>query len=537
MYIKKLHLKDYKRFHDLTIDLGENPKRIVTLVGPNGCGKSSVLDAIIYRASSYSGQIGRRIAIDNKYHYLTSEGSHDYRSLVQIEFTSGDYDSVAQIRHQNNTSQTIISFRSSYRYNSQLKINETKSVSDIAINNYGAAYASDLDQRMEENYRRLLAKYNNYIEKHDVRPSDGKKHIIGELNQALSKCLDLSIKSLGNVADNRGTMYFEKNDSDVEIEYAFLSAGEKEVVDILLDLYLRKEAYCDTIYIIDEPELHLNTSVQRNLMIEINKMIPLNCQIWIATHSAGFLRALQEDLKEESQIIEFDGSNQWASNAYILKPIVPSRNVWKKLFSTALDDLSELICPRVIIYCEGRDKPGANGKERGLDADCYNTIFAKKYSDVFFVSSGGNTELDQRSDIAIAILGKVFPNLEIWVLKDRDVGSGKAMNEDDRQLYLQNNSHNHRILNRYEIENYLYDESVLRVYCERNGLEFNEDKYNDMVHDVINDNLKDVTGIIKSVCGIKTSINAEIFKRQLASYITEDMSVYKELEEIVFDRR
>ena len=41
MLIKKIHLNGYKRFHDLTIDLGENPKRIVALVGPNGCGKSS----------------------------------------------------------------------------------------------------------------------------------------------------------------------------------------------------------------------------------------------------------------------------------------------------------------------------------------------------------------------------------------------------------------------------------------------------------------------------------------------------------------
>ena len=47
MYIKKIRLVDYKRFHDLTIDLGDNPKRIVALVGPNGCGKSSIFDAMI----------------------------------------------------------------------------------------------------------------------------------------------------------------------------------------------------------------------------------------------------------------------------------------------------------------------------------------------------------------------------------------------------------------------------------------------------------------------------------------------------------
>ena len=32
----------------------------------------------------------------------------------------------------------------------------------------------------------------------------------------------------------------------------------------------------------------------------------------------------------------------------------------------------------------------------------------KKYHDTLFISSGGNTELDQRSEIALAIITKVF---------------------------------------------------------------------------------------------------------------------------------
>ena len=43
MKIKKLHLKKYKRFSDLTIDLGESPKRIVALVGPRAVVKVAYL--------------------------------------------------------------------------------------------------------------------------------------------------------------------------------------------------------------------------------------------------------------------------------------------------------------------------------------------------------------------------------------------------------------------------------------------------------------------------------------------------------------
>ena len=35
----------FKRFDNLTIDLGPTPKKIIGLVGPNGCGKSSIFDA------------------------------------------------------------------------------------------------------------------------------------------------------------------------------------------------------------------------------------------------------------------------------------------------------------------------------------------------------------------------------------------------------------------------------------------------------------------------------------------------------------
>ena len=44
MRVKTVKLEDFKRFDDLTINLSPTPKKIVAMVGPNGCGKSSVFD-------------------------------------------------------------------------------------------------------------------------------------------------------------------------------------------------------------------------------------------------------------------------------------------------------------------------------------------------------------------------------------------------------------------------------------------------------------------------------------------------------------
>ena len=130
----------------------------------------------------------------------------------------------------------------------------------------------------------------------------------------------------------------------------------------------------------------------------------------------------------------------------------------------------------------------------------------------------------------------MFSDIEILVLKDRDVSSGKSNSENDRLIYLQNNPQNHRVLKRWEIENYLYDKEVLKNYCAKNSLAFNEEEYDKFVVDINNQNLKDETGRIKNLCGITTSINPETFKLTLSGYVEIDMNVYSELEKCVFNR-
>lgn len=535
MFIKKVRFKNnYKRFHDLTIDLGDTPARIVALVGPNGCGKSSVLDGLLYHAGAHQrvGSTGNREAT---YHSMTGSGGLTWQD-VEIQFTTGSFAEVRQLKDRDGTPNTIFSFRSPYRYNSLLKISETRAVAAIRENNYGAGDASSLDAKMEDNYRRLYATYNRYRDDNDLRPSDAKAKIIGDLNQSISKCLNLEISSLGNVEGNQGTLYFRKPDHKTEFEFNVLSSGEKEVVDLLLDLYLRKDDYSDTVFLIDEPELHINTAIQGNLLIEIDRLVGPKCQIWLTTHSIGFLRALQNTMRERCQIIHFRPEYKLAAEARTLTPIKVGPGTWRELFAVALDDLTFLISPSTIIYCEGRADPGPGGRERGLDAKVFNNIFAESHPEALFTSSGGNTEPDQRSEIALAVLGKVFPAVEIWVLKDRDMASGKSTSENDRQIYLKTNPQNHRVLKRWELENYLFDKEVLSAYCAGEGLLFDEAAYDAFVTDIQNQNVKDETQRIKNFCGIKVSINADVFKVGLSKYLVAGMSAFQELEDCIFRR-
>jgi hypothetical protein len=68
-------------------------------------------------------------------------------------------------------------------------------------------------------------------------------------------------------------------------------------------------------------------------------------------------------------------------------------------------------------------------------------------------------------------------------------------------VYLQSNPYYHRVLKRYELENYLYDKEVLMAYCDKYTtaeypLQFDEAFYDSTVTDIVNQNLKDITGKI-----------------------------------------
>src|SRR5690349_11761261 len=120
MRLKKVRLKNgYKRFRDLTIDLGDSPARIIALVGPNGSGKSSVLDGLLFHQQAHY-QIGSTGGRDFTYHSMEGVSSFNYQN-IEIDFVDGTYDRVRAAREKLGKGNTLFSFRSPYRYNSHIK--------------------------------------------------------------------------------------------------------------------------------------------------------------------------------------------------------------------------------------------------------------------------------------------------------------------------------------------------------------------------------------------------------------------------------
>ena len=132
MKIRKIILSKYKRFQSLTIDLGDNPKRIVALVGPNGCGKSSVFDGMLFYNNWYN-TIGNKGNKDFHYHSIEQNPSYNVQN-ISIQFTEGNYNTIRGQKEAQGKPNTIFSFRSPYRYNNNLKITRSQAVSEIRLN-------------------------------------------------------------------------------------------------------------------------------------------------------------------------------------------------------------------------------------------------------------------------------------------------------------------------------------------------------------------------------------------------------------------
>ena len=116
------------------------------------------------------------------------------------------------------------------------------------------------------------------------------------------------------------------------------------------------------------------------------------------------------------------------------------------------------------------------------------------------------------------------------------MASGKLVNESDRQIYLANNPDHHRVLKRFELENYLFDKEILLKYCKSVGLAFNEGAYDNFVMDIDNQNVKDKVKHIKNFCGIQTNVGTKEFKLNLSKCIKKKTKVYEKLRRCIFDR-
>lgn len=528
MKIKKIHLKNFKRFTDLTIDEIPETAKLVVLIGANGCGKSSLFDAFNY---FYKSRITNSYSSLNYYIKNQEIDTRNYADRVHIDFHD--------ILSGNLKEQLKGAFyvRTAYRN------------SPTTAANYESSYQEDYNIRMIDNDSRVGKNYYQLIDKlqtglfdetnQTLTIKEFRDNLLNKIKVPLKNILpDISFVEITPKTQQDGCI-FQKGITE-NIAYQNLSSGEKAVFDLLLDIVVKKDYYQDTIFCIDEPESHIHTNAQAKLLHELFNLIPDNSQLWIATHSFGMMKEakrLMETHPDEIVFLNFDNNYNFDQETII----TPSSNcdfiLWNKIKEICFGDYADFILPEKIVLCEG----SAEGKKRkDFDKRCYENIFKEQYPNVVFYSWGNCEDINKEEQL-LKFVQALSPKTEIIKLIDRDDNSDEQIKD--------SNSQGTKVLSRRHLESYLLDDEVLKKWCDSVD---KSDKKQDLLNiktqaleesksrgnapDDFKSAANDICTKGQKLLGLTQRGNNgdAIMRDTLSKLITPDMKVYQELEQDIF---
>lgn len=532
MKIKSVSVKDFKRFSDLKVtDIPETAKLII-LVGPNGSGKTSLFESFNhwYRLTGF-GSPGSQDYFEK--FQGQQKNNNWYSNKVEIQFHGNQSFNQEQIKDK-------FYFRSAYRNEPDFTINQLERQTDPTKHSKLTTLMLN-DQTVSGNYQRLISQTLNavYDESNDAKSvQELRKELIGQIQSSLSKVFeDLNLSSIGDPLSN-GSFYFEKGISK-DFHYKNLSAGEKSVFDLLLDIIIKANFYPDAVFCIDEPEAHMHTRLQAKVLNELYNLTPQNSQLWISTHSIGMLKQAEEiEIANPNTVVFLDFDNRDFDLTEVMKPAKINKAIWDRFFDLAFADFAKLIAPRQIVFCEGTSQ---GRKYKDFDAQIYSKIFEQNYHDTKFVSTGSSNELENIENQSVKMLSNILKSSEIIKFIDRDDKSEEEVKE-LKEKGINTSGRRH-------IESYVFDDEIIAILCNVNNKSHMLNDCLQAKQDAINESVArgNPTDDIKSASGkifteIKRIVNltqcgnnkCAFVRDTLTPLIDEDTLIYKELEKEIF---
>ena len=585
MKMKLIHLKDFKRFTNLKIGKIPETAKLVVMIGPNGCGKSSVFEAM----NVYSEQ--SRLSNDVDYHeryykdvdylrksnepryyfsYFKSEPQDQRHRMDSYESDVYNLDPVIPPWYEVNIDfhggieltgsrekpyeiDKMFRIRTAYRNSSGPLPYTINRVDPKSERRHFSLIEND--EVFTSSYWKLAFQWlerSSEVGRNAENLVDLQNEIFGELRDALGNLFNdpsLVLKNLGNPLD--GDLFqFDKGISE-RFSFQNLASGEKAAIDLLLDIIVTKAEYDETIFCIDEPEAHIHTKLQGQLLKELYNLIPEKSQLWIATHSIGMVRKAWDLWHKDPDSVVFldfgkddSGQDRNFDDKVEITPAKPSPNFWAQTYDVALGDLAELVGPQRIVLCEGKMEDA----DKAFDAACYNQIFGVRHPETLFISIGAASDIKVADKKRIPLIKAIAGGIQTIRIRDKDILKPRQIKEGIQKSI--------RTLTRREIENYLLADEVLIKLCQNKG---KADKIDELLtakrdlkkhvlkisseEDDPDDELESIAKALyecaKDILDLQIEYGSkkperEFMKHDLAPLIKPGMKVYKELHKDIF---
>lgn len=356
MFISNLIVKNYKLFNDefkiLNFNVPDNIKYgtgLTTIVGENGCGKTTILDAIAsslleYKAESFDIS---DMNDSNKETEITIETKDTFN--VKSVFQNSSFDAkgfkfIGKTREKSNQNKLLSLIMTDQLYISTDDEKPKPGSPDLRMkvtNSFGTRRFNELDVLYLDKNRLYQTRAGTYNDTRFDRIMDDfnfqyyknqdsvenlntmlnekiKKELSNKnLEKAINKFKEISGHSLkldfiDNYLPFKKANLVVETPSNMQIDLASLGSGYEMMFSLIYSFYMSKQSGKKLIILIDEPELHLHPRLQEkfvDFILEISK----DSQVILTTHSPLLIKQLAYNenvknivLKKDKDVKEFD---------------------------------------------------------------------------------------------------------------------------------------------------------------------------------------------------------------------------------------
>ncbi len=344
MKIKSIRLERYKRFEDRTFDFTHpysgKPLDLVVLVGENGCGKSSILQAIAATLGTATGQILSPYGLTwDGFNITGIDANYRGKSEITLDIVFSEDELVATREYYDiynaenplpkdtfwdGVKISIANARPTLALSHTLKLehgqNEITSDYEYGVKAYGWAnefrgrkFAQNLIQSKRQSSTNLFQRvggifwYPEYRTFYSINLFDDSSQSLNTLGTVIRRLITnwfaedgqarikkfreiyqmffntrrlLRIEPFSTTIDP--FIYFEETTTKHIYELSELSAGERSILPIIIDFV--QNDISNSVILIDELELHLHPPLQQSLLSGLEHL-GTNNQFIITTHS------------------------------------------------------------------------------------------------------------------------------------------------------------------------------------------------------------------------------------------------------------